>query len=102
MLQLTESAAAALESIRRAEAVPESHETRLTGGQQRDGEVEVHLEFVESRNEDDQVTALGGTEVLIAPEVAEPLSDAVLDVQDGVTGPSFVFLPQTPGDPTLL
>ena len=95
MLQLTESAAAALESIRRIEEIPDSHGTRLTGGPQPDGDLAVRLEFVEGPAEGDQVTAQGGTEVYVDPEVAEPLSEAVMDVRDDESGLAFVFRRQT-------
>jgi len=94
MLQLSENAAAALENIRRLEGIPESHGTRLTGGQQPDGEIEVRLEFVETPAETDQVAEQAGTEVFVDPEVATPLSGAVMDVQDSEEGLSFVFRPQ--------
>ncbi len=94
MLKLSENAAAALENIRRIEGIPESHGIRLTGGQQPTGDVEVRLEFVEAPPEDDQVTEQAGIEVYVDPEVADPLSDAVMDVQDTAEGLSFVFRPQ--------
>lgn len=94
MLRVSENAAAALESIRRIEGIPESHGTRLTGGQQPSGDVVVRLEFVETPEEADQVTEQAGTEVYVYPEVAGPLAEAVMDVQDSDDGLSFVFRPQ--------
>ena len=94
MLELTESAAAALENIRRTEGIPESHGTRLTGGLRPGGDLEVRLEFVESPPEADEVTEQSGTEMFIDPEVAEPLAAAVMDVSRGDEGMSFVFRPK--------
>ena len=94
MLELTESAAAALDSIRRNEGIPESQSTRLTGGLRPGGDLEVRLEFVETPDEADQVTQQAGTEMYIDPEVAEPLSSAVMDVSRSDEGMSFVFLPK--------
>jgi Fe-S cluster assembly iron-binding protein IscA len=96
VLQVTENAAAALESIRQMEGIPESHGTRLTGGPQPDGDIAVRLEFVESPVETDQVTKQGETEVYVDPEVAQPLAEAVMDVQDSEEGLAFVFRPQMP------
>jgi Fe-S cluster assembly iron-binding protein IscA len=94
MLELTESAAAALDSLRRNEGIPESHGTRLTGGLRPEGNLEVRLEFVETPDEADQITEQSGTEMYIDPEVAEPLSSAVMDVSRGDEGLSFVFRPK--------
>lgn len=96
MLKLSENAAAALENLREAEGVPESHGARLTGGEQPGGDIVVRLEFVESPQEADEVAEQAGTEVFVAPEVAEPLSDVVMDVEDSDQGLSFVFIPQAP------
>jgi Fe-S cluster assembly iron-binding protein IscA len=95
MLQLTENAAAALESIRQIEEIPPTLGFRLTGGLEAGGEITVRLEFVEGPDEEDQVTTQGETEVYLDPEVAEPLAEAVMDVQDGDDGMAFVFRPQT-------
>lgn len=97
MLELTENAAAALESIREAEGIPESQSTRLTGGPQPSGDIAVRLEFVPDPQPADKVTTKGDTSVYLDPEVAEPLSEAVMDVQDSEEGLAFVFRPQTSG-----
>lgn len=94
MLELTESAAAALDSIRRNEGIPESHGTRLTGDRRPGGDLEVRLEFVETPDEADQVTEQSGTEMYIDPEVAEPLSSAVMDISRDDEGMSFIFRPK--------
>lgn len=94
MLQLSESAAAALESIRQNEGIPEDHGTRLTADQQPTGEIAIRLEFVENVPEEDQVAEQAGTEVYVAPEIVEPLADTLMDVQDSDEGLVFVFRPQ--------
>lgn len=94
MLKLSENAAAALESIRRSEGVPEEHNTRLTAERQPSGDVAVRLEFVETAGEEDQVAEQAGTEVYVDPAIADPLAESVMDVQDSAEGLSFVFRPQ--------
>lgn len=94
MLKLSENAAAALESIRRSEGVPEEHNTRLTAERQPSGDVAVRLEFVEATGEEDQVAEQAGTEVYVDPAIADPLAESVMDVQDSAEGLSFVFRPQ--------
>lgn len=94
MLKLSENAAAALESIRRSEGVPEEHNTRLTAERQDTGDVAVRLEFVETAGEEDHVAEQAGTEVYVDPAIADPLAESVMDVQDSAEGLSFVFRPQ--------
>jgi len=94
MLKLSDNAAAALEELRQAEGIPESHDARLTGGPRPDGDIVVRLEFVESRSDADQVTTQAGTDVLVDPLLAEPLSDVILDVDNTGEAVSFVFVPQ--------
>jgi Fe-S cluster assembly iron-binding protein IscA len=94
MLELSPRAAAALESLREIEGIPEDHGTRLTGQPQPTGDLAVHLEFVESVPEDDQVVEHAGIQVHVDPQIAEPLSDVVMDVQQSEQGEAFVFVPQ--------
>lgn len=94
MLKLTQTAAVALETIRQSEGIPEEHGTRLTGDQQATGEMAIRLEFVEEVPEEDLVTEQSGTEVFVDLQIADTLSDALLDVQESEEGISFVFKPQ--------
>lgn len=95
-MQLSENAAAALETIRRSEGIPEEHDTRLTAERQPTGDVAIRLEFVEEPGDEDQVAEQAGTEVYVDPIIADPLAESVMDVQDSDEGLSFVFRPQTP------
>lgn len=94
MLRLSENAAAALENVRVAEGVPESYGVRLSGGQEPDGNIVINVAFVETPEDADQVTEQSGTEVYIAPEVADPLSTAMMDVQAADDGLQLVFRSQ--------
>lgn len=94
MLKVSENAAAALESIRQSEGIPQAHGTRLTADQQPTGDIAIRLEFVENVPEEDQVAEQAGTEVYVDPQIAEPLADTVMDVQDSGEGLAFVFRPQ--------
>lgn len=96
MLQVSEQAAVALEAIRRSEGIPETHGTRLSAAPQPTGDLAIRLEFVEAAEEGDQVTEQAGTEVFVDPELAEPLSDAVMDVRDTEEGLAFVFRARAP------
>ena len=96
MLRVSENAAAALENIRTAEGVPESYGIRVSGSQEPTGDIVISLAFVEAPEEADQVTEQAGTDVYVAPDVAEPLSSAVMDVQDSEEGMQLVFRAQDP------
>lgn len=91
MLQLSEQAAVALEAIRRSQGIPESHGTRLSPATNPGGELAIELAFVEEAEEGDQVAEHANTEVYVDPELAEPLSDAVMDVENREEGLTFVF-----------
>lgn len=94
MLQLSENAAAALETIRQSEGIPDGHDTRLTAERQATGDLAVRLEFVETAPEADHVAEKDGTEVYVDSLIVEPLADSVMDVQDSDQGLAFVFRPQ--------
>ena len=91
MLQVSEKAAMALEAIRRSEEIPDSHDTRLSQASHPDGEIAIRLDFVEDVEEGDHLAEQGGTEVYVDPALVEPLSGAVMDVEDTEEGLSFVF-----------
>jgi Fe-S cluster assembly iron-binding protein IscA len=94
MLQVTQNAAVALATIREQENIPEDHNTLLTGEKLPSGDVSIRLEFVEDTAEEAQVTSEAGTDIYVAPDVADVLEQAVLDVQAGENGMAFVFRPQ--------
>ena len=94
MLQLSENAAAALETIRASEGIPASHDTRLTAERGPNGDFVVRLEFVENATPEDGVAEQGATQVYVDPLIVDALSESVMDVHDGGDGLAFVFRPQ--------
>lgn len=94
MLQVTPSAVAALEQARSAQEVPESYGVRISAQPAEDGQVAVAMGFAEQPEEGDQVTEESGTEVYVAPELAEPLAESVVDLQDTADGAQLVIMPQ--------
>lgn len=94
MLQLSENAAAALETIRVSEGIPESHDTRLTAERGPNGDLAVRLEFVENALPEDGMAEQSGTQVYVDPVIVDALSESVMDVHDGGEGLAFVFRPQ--------
>ena len=90
-MELSENAAAALENIRESQGIPEESGARLTADRGPSGGLALRLEFVPGVSEADQVVEQSGTEIYLAPEVVEPLEDAVMDVRDSDEGLAFVF-----------
>ena len=90
-MQLTQNAAAALESIRENEGVPEAHDTRLAAEQQESGDLAVRLEFVEETQDGDEMVEEAGTEVYLDSKLSQPLADSTMDIQQTDEGLAFVF-----------
>lgn len=94
MLQVTESAASVLQEARAAQEVPEAFGVRLFVQAGNNEQAAVALAFAEEPLEGDQVTEQGGTEIYVAPELAEPLAQSMLDVEDTPEGPQLAVVPQ--------
>lgn len=94
MLQVSRSAVAALEQARAAQQVPDSHGVRIFAEPDDSGQVAVSLGFSEEPADGDQVTEESGTEIYVAPELAEPLAESVVDLEDTPEGAQLVIKPQ--------
>lgn len=94
MLQLSDSAAEALRQVRDDQDVPPGHGVRIGTQAGPDGQPGLAVGFAEAPAEGDQVTEQAGTELYVAQEVAEPLADSVIDLEDTDQGPQLVVKPQ--------
>ena len=96
MLQITDAAVAALEEARAAQQVPDDHGVRVSAQPDpNDGANTVlALGFIDAPAEGDHVTDQAGTDIYIAPEVAEPLADTVLDIEQTPEGAQLILKPQ--------
>lgn len=90
MLQISDGAVTVLDEARETQGVPETFGVRVFGQRDVEGRVQVHLAFTEEPEEGDHVIEESGTEIYLAPEVAEPLQTAVIDVE----GSELVIRPQ--------
>jgi len=99
MLKITDAAVAALEEARAAQQVPDDHGVRVSAQPDpEDAENTVlALGFIEAPAEGDQVTDQAGTDIYIAPEVAEPLAGTVLDIEQTPEGAQLILKPQEDG-----
>lgn len=94
MLQVTSAAMSTFEQARGAQELPDDVGVRIFAQRDEQGEVGIALSFAEAPQEGDQVTETDGTPVFVAPELADPLSDSVLDVEEGGEGAQVVLTNQ--------
>ena len=97
MLQVTSAAMSTFDEARQGQDVPDDAGVRIYAQRDEQGEVGIALAFAQEPEADDQVTSTDGTDVYIAPELAEPLSDSVLDIRETDEGKELVI--SNPDDP---
>lgn len=94
MLQITRGAATFLSELRRGHDMPDTYGLRVFPESTAPGEVSIGLGFTDDPLDGDQVTEQDGLRVFVAPELAEPLGDAEIDVAGESGTPRIVFRPQ--------
>ncbi len=97
MLQVTSAAMSTFEQAKGAQDLPADAGVRIFAQRDEQGEIGIALAFAEEPQDGDQVTETDGTAVYVAPELADPLSDSVLDVQDSDEGAQIVLTDQPAG-----
>ena len=91
MLQITHDAATFLSELRRGHDMPDTYGLRVFPESTAPGEVSIGLGFTDTPLEGDHVTEQDGLRVFVAPELAEPLEDAEIDVAGEGGTPRIVF-----------
>lgn len=99
MLQVTDSAVSALEEARTGQGVPDDHGVRIGTVPDPNGQPAIALGFVETPQEGDQLVEEAGTQIFLAPELVEPLSTMVIDVEDTPEGAQLAIRPQEDAAP---
>lgn len=94
MLQLTQSAADTLQQAKDAQDIPADYGIRVSAQAGPDGEVGLALGFAEGPAEGDEVGEQAGTTLYVSEEIAGPLAESVIDVEDTDQGPQLVVKPQ--------
>ena len=94
MLQVSDAAVDVLEEARSAQEVPDSFGVRVFAQADESGQAALALAFAEEPAEGDEITEQSGTEIYVAPELAEPLSESKLDVEDTPEGAQLTIVPQ--------
>ncbi len=90
MLQVTESAATTLADTRSQIGIPDHFGLRIFRGTS-DGKAAFAFDFVEEPEAGDEVGEVEETRYFVAPEVAAPLADAVLDAEPSTEGPQLTL-----------
>jgi Fe-S cluster assembly iron-binding protein IscA len=94
VLQITHGAATFLSDLRRVNDMPDTYGLRVFPETTAPGEVSIGLGFTDTPEEGDHVTERDGLRVFVAPELAEPLDDAEIDVSGDNGTPRIVFRPR--------
>lgn len=95
MLQITDTAASAFREILEKEDVPGTA-IRLAPEMQEDGRGGITLQAIDRPSPTDAPTQATGIEVVVAPELAASLDDAILDARSTEQGAEFFLVPQQP------
>jgi Fe-S cluster assembly iron-binding protein IscA len=94
VLQITQGAAALLNDLRQGQEVPDDYGLRIFAEPSAAGEMTIGLGFTDRPAEGDQVSEQGGLQVYVAPELAQPLDNAAIDVAQEDGAERLVFRPQ--------
>jgi Fe-S cluster assembly iron-binding protein IscA len=94
LFQVSDDAVSVLREARAAQEVPDTYGVRVSAQADETGEAALALAFAEAPAEGDEVTEQAGTEIYVAPELAEPLATSMLDVEDTPEGPQLALVPQ--------
>lgn len=94
MLQLSQTAAQALQQARNEQDVPEGHGVRVSAQAGPDGQTALAVGFAEGPAEGDDVSEQAGVQLYVSEEVAGPLAESVIDLQDTDRGLQLVVRPQ--------
>ena len=91
MLRITSQAATLLSQARAESGAPDSAGVRFFAHAATETGTEIGLDFVPQPAEGDQVSKQEGVPVYVAPDVAEPLKEAVLDAKPVNGAPQLVL-----------
>ena len=94
VLQVTSDAMSTFDQAREAQDLPDNVGVRVFAQRDESGEIGISLAFAEEPQDGDQVTETDGTPVFVAPELAEPLAESLLDVEETDEGARVVLTDQ--------
>lgn len=91
MLSMTSSAADAVNEICEERGLPIDVGVRVYNAARNNGQGEVQMAFVAEPMAGDAVTEAEGRRLFLAPDVAEPLADAVIDALETPQGKQLIL-----------
>ncbi|MDP8961202.1 MAG: hypothetical protein M3N32_06270 [Actinomycetota bacterium] len=94
VLQLSQSAADVLQQARDEQDIPDDYGVRVSAQAGPGGQTSLAVGFVEGPAEGDKVTEEAGMELYVSEEVAGPLAESMIDVEDSGRGAQLVVKPQ--------
>lgn len=94
VLQVSDSAVAVLREARDQQEIPDNYGVRVFAEADEQGEAALALAFAEQPADGDEVTQSDGTPIYVAPELAEPLAESLLEVEETSDGPQLTLVPQ--------
>jgi Fe-S cluster assembly iron-binding protein IscA len=93
MLQVTDRAATVLKQARSRQGVPDNFGLRVKPPVS--DESGIQFEFTAGPATDDEVGETSGLRLFVAPEVADPLAEQVIDARNSPSGSSLVLRDQS-------
>jgi Fe-S cluster assembly iron-binding protein IscA len=99
MLQMTTRAAALLNQIRSTSDIPVDAGVRVYAEQATGDQVSIGVGFIDNPMPGDQVIEQEGVKLFVAPEVAAPLDNTIIDVTRDNGESQLIFTPQPAGGP---
>jgi Fe-S cluster assembly iron-binding protein IscA len=94
LFQVSDSAVSVLREARAAQDIPDTFGVRVSAQADESGQAALALAFAERPADGDEVTEQGGTEIYVAPELAEPLATTMLDIEQTPEGPQLALVAQ--------
>ena len=94
MLEMTSRAATLLSDLRRESEIPNEAGVRVYSDKNDEGQPTVAIAFAADPMPGDEIAETGGIRLFVSPEVAEPLSEAVIDVTGDDGASQLVFRPR--------
>lgn len=99
MLQMTTRAAALLNQIRSTSDIPVDAGVRVYAEEGTGDRVSIGVGFIDNPMPGDQVIEQEGVKLFVAPEVAAPLDNTIIDVTRDNGESQLIFTPQAAGGP---
>lgn len=96
MLTITSNAAEVVSNVRQEQGVPDDFGIRVYPAQSAEG-ASVQLAFAKEPAAGDAVGDSEGVRIFVAPELTEPLSGSVIDVENRPDGRTGLILKESPG-----